>query len=147
MKRWVWEVYTVISMLLTETNVSDKTLLPPDSLVHVKSKVVWVFCGSSLQICSCFGSCGGVLGHEFCDFADEVWLFSAAFTRLAPLLQNLLQVFHFKLLQVHCGQVQLLVCKKKEHLRETGCGAGVETCSGCLTSAHVSPSLQDLTRH
>jgi len=62
-----------------------------------------------LQICPCFGGRGGVLGHELGDFADEVGLFGAAFTGLAPLLQNLLQVLHLELLQVHCVQIQLFV--------------------------------------
>lgn len=54
-----------------------------------------------LQVCPCVGGCRRVLGHQLCDFADEVGLFGAALARLAPLLQDLLQVLHFKLFQVH----------------------------------------------
>lgn len=64
-----------------------------------------------LQVCPCLGGCRRVLGHELGYFADEVGLFGAAFARLAPLVQNFLQVLDFQLLQVHCGQVQLLVCR------------------------------------
>lgn len=72
---------------------------------------------ASLQFCPCLGGCRGVLGHELGDFADEVGLFGAAFAGLAPFLQDLLQVFHLELLQVHCGQVQLFVCKRGNRVR------------------------------
>lgn len=71
----------------------------------------------TLQFCPCFGSSWCILGHELCDFADEIRLLSATFAGLAPFLQNLLQVLHLELFQVHWTQVQLFVCmgwKKKQ---------------------------------
>lgn len=66
-----------------------------------------------LQVCPCLGGGGRVLWHQLGYFADEVGLLCAAFARLAPLLQDLLQVLHLQLLQVHRGQVQLLVCRRE----------------------------------
>lgn len=67
--------------------------------------------GCLSQLCPCSGGGGGVLGHQLGDFTNEVGLLGAAFAGLAPLLQDLLQVLHLQLLQVHRGQVQLFVCK------------------------------------
>ena len=75
---------------------------------------------SSSEVCPCLGGRRSVLGHELCDFTDEVRLLCAAFTRLAPLLQDLLEVLHLELLQVHRAQVHLLVCtvgrERQEHV-------------------------------
>lgn len=56
------------------------------------------------------GGGGCVLGHQLSDLPDEVGLFRAAFARLAPLFQNLLQILDLQFLQVHRAQVHLLVC-------------------------------------
>lgn len=76
----------------------------------------------TLQFCPCFGSSWCILGHELCDFADEIRLLSATFAGLAPFLQNLLQVLHLELFQVHWTQVQLFVCmgwKKNSQTSQT----------------------------
>lgn len=71
--------------------------------------------GCSSQLCPCFGRSGRILGHQLADFANKVGLLGTAFAGLAPLLQDLLQVLHLQLLQVHRGQVQLFVCRKKDN--------------------------------
>lgn len=67
-----------------------------------------------LQLRPCFGGSRGVLRHELSDSADEVGLLGAALAGLAPLLQDLLQILHLQLLQVHRGQVQLFVCTETQ---------------------------------
>jgi len=50
-----------------------------------------------------------VFGLEFFDFLDEVCLFQTAVTSLLPIAQNLLQISHLQLLQIHSLEVNLLV--------------------------------------
>ena len=84
----------------------DKTLAPPLPPNEVQS------CASlRLQVSPCLSGCRRVFGHQLGDLSDEVGLLSAAFAGLIPLLQDLLQVLHLQLLQVHRGQVQLFVCR------------------------------------
>lgn len=99
--------------------MSDKTLLLLLLLLYSPGRppeLCFMCFRPWLQICPCSGCCRGVLGHELCDFADEVGLFGAAFAGLAPLLQDLLQVLHFKLFQVHCGQIELFVYRKRHNM-------------------------------
>lgn len=66
-----------------------------------------------LQVCPCLGCVRRVLGHELGDLPDEIGFLRAALTRLSPFIQNLFQVLHLQLLQVHCAQVHLFICGRR----------------------------------
>ena len=60
-----------------------------------------------------------MFGLDLLDPLDVVGLLQAAVASLFPVAQDLLQVAHLELFQVHALEVNLLVCEQKNQVSDT----------------------------